>query len=204
MVEGDCPLHDKTTGEVNHRNAKHKKLTIAGLLIAVGLIIPMFSPIRIVMEPASFTLASHVVIFIAMFISPTMALVVALGTTLGFFIGGFPIVIVLRASTHVVFALLGAFYLHKIATQRLSAAKMRLFSFVIAVIHALGELVVVSVFYFSGSISPAHLEQVFIVSVLLLVGLGSVIHSMLDFEIARVIALPLRKTKHLAELISKC
>jgi niacin transporter len=156
------------------------------------------------MEPASFTLASHVVIFIAMFISPAMAFVVALGTTLGFFIGGFPIVIVLRASTHIVFALLGAFYLHKIATQRLSAVKMRLFSFVIAVIHALGELVVVSVFYFSGSISPAHLEQGFIVSVLLLVGLGSVIHSMVDFEIARVIALPLRKTKPLAELFSKC
>ena len=37
-----------------------------------------------------------------------------------------------------------------------------------------------------------------------MVGLGSVIHSMVDIKLARVIALPLRKTKPLTELISKC
>jgi len=180
------------------------KLTMSGILIAIGLIIPMFSPIKIVLEPASFTLASHVAIFIAMFISPSMAVSVALGTTVGFFLGGFPIIIVIRASTHVVFALVGAFYLHKISKKRLSVVKLRLFSFCVAVTHALGELIVVSFFYFDGNISAAYFEQGFALSVLLLVGLGTVIHSMIDFEIAHVILLPLRKQNTLAGFFDKC
>ena len=88
-----------------------KTMVIAGLLCAVGIVIPMFSPIKVVLEPASFTLASHVAVFIAMFISPAVAVCVALGTTLGFFIGGFPIVVVMRALTHVIFAYFGAVYL---------------------------------------------------------------------------------------------
>jgi len=180
------------------------KLTISGILIAIGLIIPMFSPIKIVLEPASFTLASHVAIFIAMFISPSMAVFVALGTTFGFFLGGFPIIIVIRAASHVVFALLGALYLHKISKKRLSVAKLRLFSFCVAAAHALGELIVVSIFYFGGNISAGYSEKGFVTSVLLLVGLGTVIHSMVDFEIAHVILLPLRKQNVLAEIFEKC
>jgi niacin transporter len=169
------------------------KLTITGILIAIGLIIPMFSPVKILIEPASFTLASHVAIFIAMFISPAVAVSVAVGTTLGFLLGGFPIIIVFRAATHVIFALFGSLYIHKISKERLSVIKLRIFSFCIAAIHAVGELVVVSIFYFGGNISPAHIEHGFITSVLLLVGLGTVIHSMIDFEIAHVIILPIKK-----------
>ena len=89
------------------------QLALTGMLIAIGIVIPMFSPIKVVIEPASFTLASHVAVFIAMFISPSMAVAVSLGTTLGFFLGGFPLTVVLRALTHVVFALVGALYLQK-------------------------------------------------------------------------------------------
>jgi len=159
----------------------------------------MFSPVKIVIEPASFTLASHVPIFIAMFISPAVAVFVAIGTTIGFLFGGFPIIVVLRAATHIFFTLIGSLYIHKISKSNLSFVKLRIFSFCIAIIHAVGELVVVSVFYFNGNISPAHVEQGFTLSVLLLVGLGTVIHSMIDFEIARIILYPLKKQKNLAE-----
>jgi len=175
---------------------KHKntmKLTITGILIAIGIIIPMFSPIKILIEPASFTLASHVSIFIAMFISPAVAVSVAFGTAVGFFLGGFPVIIVFRAATHIVFALFGSLYIHKISKNRLSAINLRIYSFCIAALHAVSELVVVSFFYFGGNISAAHVEQGFIISVLLLVGLGTVIHSMIDFEIAQVIMLPTKK-----------
>jgi len=177
------------------------KIAVSGLLIAIGLIIPMFSPIKVVLEPASFTLASHVAIFIAMFISPIMAVAVALGTALGFFMGGFPVIIVLRAATHVVFAFLGSLYLHKVSKQELSALQLRVFSFCVAVVHALGELMVVSEFYFGGNISQVYLEQGFLSSVLLLVGLGTVIHSMVDFEIARLVILPLKKQVSLSGYI---
>ena len=63
----------------------------------------MFMP-KIVLEPASFTLASHVPVFIAMFISPLVAFAVALGTTIGFLMSGLPVIIVMRALSHVVFA----------------------------------------------------------------------------------------------------
>ncbi len=85
-----------------------RTMITAALLCAVGIVIPLFSPIKIVMEPASFTLASHVALFVAMFISPFTAAVVTVGTTLGFLLGGFPIVIVARAATHIVFVLIGA------------------------------------------------------------------------------------------------
>ncbi len=40
---------------------------------------------KIMIPPASFTLASHVPLFIAMFFTPGVAVAVALGTTFGFF-----------------------------------------------------------------------------------------------------------------------
>ncbi len=49
-----------------------------------GVIIPMVMP-KIMIPPASFTLASHVPLFIAMFFTPGVAVAVALGTTFGFF-----------------------------------------------------------------------------------------------------------------------
>ena len=88
-----------------------RHLTIAALLIGMGIVIPMVMP-KIVIGPASFTLASHVPLFVAMFFSPGMAIAVALGTTFGFYhitadhcFAG----IVARC-----FAVIGAFYLQKI------------------------------------------------------------------------------------------
>ena len=173
-------------------NSSILRLTMSGLLIAVGVIIPMFSPLKIILEPASFTLASHVVIFIAMFISPSMAIKVSIGTTIGFFLGGFPVVVVLRAASHIVFATVGALYLQKARKASNSAIALRVFSFSVALVHAIGELIVVSVFYFGGSMGTTYYQQGFLMSVLLLVGLGTVIHSMVDFEIAHVVKLTLK------------
>lgn len=92
------------------KNNSVKHLTISALLIGLGILIPMVMP-KIVIGPASFTLASHVPVFIAMFFSP-VALAVVLGTTFGFFISTTPI-IALRAFSHLIFALIGASYLQK-------------------------------------------------------------------------------------------
>ena len=176
------------------KNSSILRLTAAGLLIAVGIVIPMFSPFKIVVPPASFTLASHVAIFIAMFISVGVAATVAVGTTLGFFLGGFSIVIVYRAASHLLFATLGALYLQKMRkASSLSAVGLRVFSFCIALLHAVAEVVVVSVFYFGGDMSALYYQTGFLTSVLLLVGLGTVVHSMVDFEIANVVRLALRR-----------
>jgi niacin transporter len=168
-------------------------MLIAALLCAIGIIIPMFSPLKIVLEPASFTLGSHVAIFIAMFISPAVAVFVALGPTAGVFFGGFPIVIVMRAAPHVVFALIGALILQKRRDILDSAASAMFFSFVIAVIHAACEVAVVTPFYFGQTMSQGYYAKGFVTSVILLVGIGSVVHSMVDFIISLYIWKPLQK-----------
>jgi len=177
-----------------NRKSKVYKMTTAALLCAIGIIIPLISPIRIVLEPASYTLASHVPIFIAMFISPATAVVVAIGTTAGFFISGFPIVVVLRAATHTIWAYLGAKVLEKREDLMDTVPKRLLYSFFLGLIHAALEMMVVIPFYFGASMSKAYYAKGFFVSVVLLVGFGTVAHSMFDFFLSRLIWSPVNKT----------
>ena len=177
------------------------RLSVSGLLIALGIVVPMFSPVKIPLGPfGSFTLASHVAIFIAMFISPGMALVVAAGTTVGFLLGGFPPVIVLRAATHLIYATVGAIYLSKVPSITASIIKLRVFSFCIALIHGVSEVIAVSFMFLGGGMST---DKGYLATVILSVGLVTVIHSMVDFEIANVIVLLLRKQKVFGDMIVK-
>jgi niacin transporter len=161
-----------------------RAVILSALLCSIGIIIPMFSPIKIILEPASFTLASHVAIFIAMFISPGTALFVAVGTALGFLLGGFPIPVVLRALSHVVFVSIGSIYLKKNKSVIKDMKSSLGYSFVIALIHAVSEVLIVIPFYFGSSLSAGYYDKGFIVSVLGLVGVGTIIHSMIDFSMS--------------------
>lgn len=174
-----------------------QSMTIAALLCAVGIVIPMTFP-KIWVGPASFTLASHVPIFLAMFISPAVAITVALGTTLGFFLSGLSLVITLRALSHVVFVTIGAMFLKKRSMAMKFSMSSLLFGLILGVIHAASEVIVVTYFFFGGQLSSATYSSGYVVSVLLLVGIGGLIHSMVDFglsiaawkPISRVIRIP--------------
>jgi len=180
------------------KNSRVTKLAIAGLLVAVGIMIPIYSPVKVLIEPASFTLASHVVIFLAMFISPTMAVAVACGTAAGFFISGiFPPVVAARALSHVVYAGYGAYYLQHSKTSS-SALKLRIFSLVIAFVHAFCEVIIGSIFYFGPY---AVRTNSFMVAVILLVGVGTFVHSLVDFEITLLLRKPLLKQRALREIM---
>ncbi|MCL1934974.1 MAG: hypothetical protein FWF57_01130 [Defluviitaleaceae bacterium] len=172
------------------RNSYVFNITLSGLLIAIGTMIPMWMPIRVVIPPASFTLASHAVIFIAMFMSTKIAISVTIGTTIGFFIAGFPIVIVLRAASHLIFAILGAFYLSKINKNTFGGVRLRIFSFIIALIHAVAELIVVVIFQFGNNLP---VDSAFLNFAFLMIFLGTIIHSMVDLEIANWIRILLKK-----------
>ncbi|MGT2884511.1 hypothetical protein ACVRZS_06140 [Streptococcus ferus] len=156
-----------------------QNLTISALLIAFGIAIPMFMPIKLIIGPASYTLASHVPLFIALFISPAVAVAVALGTTLGFFFAGFPFVIVVRALTQLVFVLIGAYWLQK-SPKLLDNAKLT-FGFAVGInlIHALFEFLAVLVLTNAGALSASY------VGVLVgLIGLGTLVHGTIDFYLA--------------------
>lgn len=173
---------------MNNTTNKVKVMTTAALLSAVGILIPLISPIKIMIEPASFTLASHVPIMIAMFISPAVAAFVALITSIGFLIAGFPPVIVCRALTHIVFVLIGAFILKKNGNILNSYKTAIPFVLLISLIHGVCEVIVSSAFYFSGQSSSGYLTLV-----IGLVGVGTVIHSIIDFIIAALVWVPLQK-----------
>lgn len=176
-------------------NTEKKLLTAvtAAMLCAVGIVIPMVCP-KIVIGPMSFTLASHVPLFLAVFISPAVAAAVALGTTLGFFLAGFPLVVVLRALSHIVFALGGALWLKRNSDMLRKAGGALLFGLVTGAAHAACEVLVVTAFFFGGSLSEASYSSGYFVTVLLLVGLGGLVHSMADYAISIAVWRPVSHT----------
>lgn len=144
-------------------------------------------PVRVVIGPASFTLASHVPVFIALFLSPTIAVAVSLGSAVGFLLSGLPIVISMRALSHVIFAYIGAVYLKNRRKEILGSVwRSQVFSFWIALIHGAAEVLVVIPFFFQ-IVTGAEYQEGFFYGVFMLVGIGTVIHSMVDFVIAQVI-----------------
>lgn len=183
------------------RNNSINSMVISALLCAVGIVVPIISPLKITLEPASFTLASHVAIFIAMFISPATAAAVAIGTAAGFFMAGFPIVVVLRATSHIVFALVGALYLKKFP-DTLKSYKSIIYSLAIGLIHGICEVLIVIPFYFGNNMSSGYYAKGFVVSVMLLVGVGTVVHSMIDFFLAQAIWKPVTKAVKIPQTIN--
>lgn len=175
-----------------NQHTQLQSMVIAALLCAVGIVIPMFAP-RIVLEPASYTLASHVPIFIALFISPPVALAVAVGTTIGFLFAGFPLVVVIRALSHVVFALIGALLLKKKPNTLTTLGGTAMFSLLLSVIHAVSEVFVVTLFYFGNSMTAQYYNKGYFETVIILVGVGTVVHSLIDFGIAAFVWKPLTR-----------
>ncbi|MGT2887043.1 hypothetical protein N1495_03710 [Streptococcus didelphis] len=154
-------------------------IAYASILIAFGILIPMIMPIKVIIGPASFTLASHVPIFLASFISLPIAFFVSLGTTLGFFLAGFPIVIVMRALSQVIFALIAADYFTNKKHLQKSVLEILPFAILINIIHGLGEFVAVYLMT-----STAHMDMAYIWSLVGLVGFGTLIHGIVDFYLA--------------------
>lgn len=175
------------------KNASLQQMTLSALLIALGLIIPQVMP-KIVIGPASFTLASHVPVLLAMFISPFAAVVVALGTTLGFLLTGLPVIITLRALTHVIFAVIGALYLQRHPQIVLQPKKFFVYNLIIALIHSGAELIVVTVFFTLGNLPDTYYDQGYFVSIFLLLGIGGIVHSFVDYSIALYLGKVLSKT----------
>lgn len=60
-------------------------IAYTSILVAFAILIPIIMPLKLIIGPASFTLASHVPLFLAIFMSIPVAILVALGTTLGFY-----------------------------------------------------------------------------------------------------------------------
>lgn len=152
-------------------NNKTKEMVYAALLTALAIIIPIqFKFLAIRIEPFSATLAAHVPMFIAMLISPMVAMVVGVGSTLGFLFSGVTPAVVARAATHIVVGYIGA----KIISKTNNFAKAAIIT---APIHGGLELLV--------SIPFVGLN---LYTLLIVTGVGAVLHHCADAAIAYVLA----------------
>lgn len=164
---------------MEHKNIY--QLVLAGVLCAIGLVVPMVMP-KVIIGPMSFTLGAHVAIFLA--ISPKVTAAVCLGTTMGFFVTT-PLIIAARAATHIIFALVGALIIRRYPNIMESFVAGIGLNLGLAVLHALGEVLVVAPFFFSGYMfTLEQLSNGFIMSVIVLVGAGTVLHSVMDCSIS--------------------
>lgn len=91
-----------------------KSMTYCAILIALAILIPnIFAFARVTIGPVTATLASHVPMFISMFLGPVEAVFVGIGSVVGFGMNGVPTPVVLRASVHIVVGFVGAYMLKK-------------------------------------------------------------------------------------------
>jgi len=152
-----------------------KELLYGALLTALALLIPLAFRgwLQIAIPPFSATLASHLPSMLAMTISPWAAVLVGLGSSLGFLMTLGPIV-ALRAFVHAIFGAIGA----KAYQRGLTLWQVLLITLPI---HALGEAVVVMLFGFS------------LYQALVVIGLGTALHHMADSAITLAVYGSLRK-----------
>lgn len=169
------------------------RLAVAALLCAIGIMIPMVMPIKVYIPPMSFTLASHVAIFLAMCISPAVALAVSIGTTIGFVFSGLPVDVWLRALSHVVWAVGGALWLKKFPETFYNKASNTIFCLALAIVHGVLELGVVCTLYLGGLAGMTEKFSGGFITIVLLVGLGTVVHSCVDYAVSYLVWLPIRK-----------
>ncbi len=145
------------------------RLVVGSLLMALSLVIPLSfgGVLGIVIPPFTATLASHVPTFLAMLYGPLIAGIVGLGSAVGFFLRLGPIV-GLRAAMHIPLGIAGALLLKK---RYSFPATLGL----ISPLHAGLEALVVLPFGYS--LKDAGW----------LVGVGTLLHHVLDSTIAIVL-----------------
>ena len=168
---------------------KTREMVLTALLIALGIIIPIyFGFLRVVLPPAfTATLMAHVPIFIAMFISPWSAVFTAIGTTAGFAFAGLSPVVTARAASHIVFAV--------VIRRRWNLVAVGV---VTALLHALFEGLTVYVFLKFGLMAAT--ESSFVSAAFYVTGVGTLIHDTIDYIIACLIGLALAKAHIIAAL----
>lgn len=158
-----------------------KEVVYGALLTALALLVPLALGgfLSVMIPPFSATLASHLPVMIAMLISPYVALMVGLGSALGFLIKLGP-VIAARAAVHAVFGVAGAVAIRK----GLSFGQALMLTLPI---HAIGEALIVLPFGFS-------LQKAGLV-----VGVGTVLHHLIDAAISLAVVVSIGLMQRAAE-----
>lgn len=153
-----------------------KKITLAALLTALAIIIPFAVFFKVIIPPFSATLGSHVPMFISMLLGPKVAIMVGLGSTLGFFLNLGPVVGA-RAFMHVFIGVIGA----KLIEKGMSFGKV---SIITAPLHGLLEALIVIPFIGFD-----------VYNLLIVTGIGTILHHSADAFISYIIVNALQRSR---------
>lgn len=153
-----------------------RKLTLTALLTAIAIVIPFAVFFKVIIPPFTATLGSHVPMFISMLLGPEVAILVGLGSALGFTLNLGPL-IGARAFMHVFVGLLGA----KLIRKGMSFKKVAL---VTAPLHGFLEMLIVMPFI-----------DITVYNLLIITGVGTVLHHFADGFISYVLVTFLEKSK---------
>ena len=161
-----------------------KKLTIAALLTSLAIVIPFAVFFKVMIPPFSATLGSHVPMFIAMLLGPEAAIMVGLGSALGFFLTLGPI-IGARAAMHIIVGVIGAGLIKRGVPFGKVAA-------ITAPIHGLLEMLVIIPFV-----------DFDVYNLLVITGVGTMLHHAVDAAIAYVLINILQKSETISAVFTK-
>lgn len=138
-----------------------RKLTYTALLTAMAMAIPFLVVLKVQIPPFTATLTAHVPMFISMLLGPGAAIMVGLGSALGFFMN-LGAVVGARAFMHVFVGLVGAVFIKK-------GVPFNKVVVVTAPIHGLLEALVVVPFTGFNAYS-----------IFMIVGVGTILHHAVD------------------------
>ena len=167
-------------------NKKTKNLVLAAILTALSIIIT-YSPVKLVLPFFTLTIGAHVPTLLAMFVSPWVVAMTVIGSCIGFFMtipAPNSIIVVVRAATHILFAL-GGYSLIKKGNLNLIIVVL-----ITAIIHALTEGA--AVFFLTPLVitsdTAAGTAAVIALS-------GTFLHHLIDSAICIPILIALKKAK---------
>ena len=127
-----------------------KKLVVSALLVGLSVVIPYISLPVVPIPEFSVTLFAHVAILVAMFMGIKTALLTGLGSVLGFYLKGVPLVVVMRAASHLIFLILGALMIKKFYGKKW---KVALICVITGLVHALFEALIVAFWFKTASVA---------------------------------------------------
>lgn len=165
-----------------------KKLVVSALLVGLSVVIPYLSLPVVPMPEFSVTLFAHLAIIIAMFMGVEVAVFAGLGSALGFYLKGVPLVVVMRAASHIIFLVVGALMLKKMHGKKWHVV---LIGIITGVVHALAEAVIVAFWFKSSSISNTFMIGVPIFF----------LHHAFDYAMAVLVYIALSKAKLVKPII---
>lgn len=145
-----------------------KKFTAVALLTALAIVIPYAVFFKVIIPPFTATLGSHVPMFLSMLLGPKAAVMVGIGSALGFGMNLGPLVGA-RAFMHVFVGLIGAKLLEK-------GVSYKVVVLITAPIHGLLEVLVIMPFM------PFDAYKLFIVT-----GVGTMLHHGVDAVISAML-----------------